>query len=688
MTGLPAGLKLELGIGTAGAYVDVSADVDAMAGAGIRIGRTSEFAVPSAGTLQFTLINDVNCSTGQGSYTPGRQVLYDGVTAHPYYPMIAVRVNVRLTYTISATTYNRFVGTVNAWQPLLVANGMVPRVLIQSSDVLNRLSRITLQSVVLSEMLYDSPTYLWPLTDAAGSTSAAEAHGGPALIGSQLPTFGAAGPGTASSAEFGNSQKLRAAITPPVGAHTIEMAIYIASLPSYFQPIDSSSAAFGVFFNSLFVGSTATPLTLNAWHHLATAIAADGSSVLYWDGVAIDTPGAGSSGTMGSTFAIGDTFFHASGTLDARIAYVGITPTQLSAARVASHAAAVLDYAGDTTGTRISRYLTLAGLTSAGWNLDPGVAVVGSYPQAGKTILQACQDMAVTEGGGAVFYATPDGKARFADRNYRNSTTPVMTVDAGADLDSGTFQPSLDDLTLVNSATVSRINGAVTLSTQTYTNAASALAEGLTSTTLTSYATSDTQALSLAGYAVASQATPRYRLSKVAIDLLTATSAGLYAALASVQIGSRIRVTNLDGTAAPLPTVDLIVEGWSESISGDSYMIVLDTSPADNPPRGFADTLRAAPVPGNMTLNTTITRTGTTILIANSDGFFMTTTPGSYPFRIKIEEEEITLNGVPGGSSSPQTFTGCTRGANGTFAAAHTSGAVISLAPAYGNAGP
>lgn len=683
---LPAGIKVEVGIGSAGAYVDVTADVVAESEISIRYGRGNQYDSPDAATMSLTLDNSSTCSTGEGSYTPGRQVLKDGTTAHPYYPNIKTRVNVRVSYTISAVTYYRFTGTVTAWQPSMGDDAMTPRVVITASDVLNRLGRITLRSVV-DELVFDDPSYLWPLNDDAGSTSAVEAFGGPPMTPGVLPVFGSFGPGSSGvGIQVTPFDVLTATIAPPSGAFSISTYVYFTTLPSNFvEFFNSAAVSFGVDFAgglSSVGGAAGVTVTTGVWHHVALTVAADFSSVLYYDGVAVGTYGAGSTGgPLASPATICDFQNFSTSAMVMNQGPVAIYPTQLSATRIAAQAAAGLSYYGDTTGARIARYLTLAGLTSAVWNLDTGAAVVGAYPQSGKTVLAACQDIAATEGGGAVFYATPDGKARFADRNYRNSTTLALTVDAGADLDGSQYQPSLDEATVITQATVTRASGDTTLSTQTYSDPATS-PDQLTNTTLTSYATTDLDALMLAQSVVASSRTPGFRLPQLAVDLITATSAGLYASVAGVQIGSRLEVTSLDGAAAPRATMDFIAEGWTESIASDTYTIVYDTSPVDNPPRSKWGTARWQPNAGAVTLNATITRTATANALARTVGeTAFTTTPGSYPLGIQIGEEIITEGSAPGGTTSPQSYTGATRGASGSLQAAQSAGAVVSLYP-------
>src|SRR5262249_40585156 len=148
------------------------------------------------------------------------------------------------------------------------------------------------------------------------------------------------------------------------------------------------------------------------------------------------------------------------------------TSVALSSSRVANHAAATNGYYGDTTGARIQRYLQYAGLTSSDWTLATGVALVNTYPQAGKTIAQACRDMAATDGQGAVIYVTGDGKVTFADRTSRKGTA-ALTFDAMRDLDSSIWGPDFSDDNLVNSVSVDRSSTSATQTTQTFTDAAS-----------------------------------------------------------------------------------------------------------------------------------------------------------------------------------------------------------------------
>ena len=697
--GRPAGEKVEIEL-TANVWTDASADDETLT---IRRGRTSEFSPPTVGEMTGLQLKNTN-----GQWSPLSQVLVDG-TPNTNYPNIVPRKRIRYSNTPAGV---RGIGYIKGWPPFTDADG-TKWVSITATDRLDRLSRVTLKSPIEQEIAQDPTVAAYPLTDAVGSTTAASGVNNlPAMTltgtGSAV-VFGDNGPGVGdgTGAKFAAGQYLAAPIgawkarnsvpnaftyeiwvntttVPGVGAKMAALSDELGQVEMY---VDHSG--FAVFFDDFGIYQGTSRVNDGAWHHLCatyTKAAGLGNRKLYVDGVLQYTNSAlaANGSVLYSTLRLGTPW---PASVDS--AGVGFTgnlgrfaayDVELSATRIAAHAAATTGYSGDTSGQRIARWLAAGGLTSADWNLDTGKAIVGSYPQAGKDVVSACQDMATTEGGGAVFYVGADGKARFADRTYRKPGAPVMTIDAEADLDATSYAPSYDELTLITQCTASRAAASGTLTTQTY---APTTTLEVTTDQVTSYATTDQDVLNLAQSRVAANITPGFRLPQVAVDLVHAQN-NLYASLANVQIGSRIRVTNLPLTVAPATQVDLIVEGWTETIGPDTYRVVFDTSPADIPARGvWDDTSYGRWQCSGQTLSSSITNSGTTIVIATTAGLPTFTTVGArYPLKIQIGQEVITLNTAPGGAASPQTFTGVTRGVNGTTAAAQTAGSTIALAPA------
>jgi len=698
---LPAGGVVEIrDLVTPGVWTDVTQYLDKDAFT-IHFGRTSPYAASSAATLSGLRFNNTD-----GRFTPKSQVLADGVTVHPYYPNLVPRRLIRYRNTPAGT---RFTGEIQGWPPSINSNGTA-WVMITATDVMRRLSAITLNSPILQDDLADLPVALWPLNDAAGSLTAAPRAGGAALAQSPgtavgFPTPGSTGVGTFGVTGFGSSENGTALnITPTKSLSTLASAF--GDLSSYTMEVWVNFSAWAT--NTLNIASLETltaaggahitvdstglakykaaapgfGLALNTPALLTLAVAADGSYVFYVNGVNVESDVAGTvpAVPVGARFAVGDVFNIATSGLNVNIGYAALYLGQLSAARVASHYAAG-SFIGGATGACIQRLLAANGYTSADWSVDTGVATVNSYPQSDKSLLTACQDMAVTEGGGSAFYVSPNGKFRFADRNFRIPGSPVLTVTIESDDLGDSYSPTFDDQTLINTSTVTRSSISGTLSTQTYADVASVALYQRSDDSVTTYTSTDDDALHLAQSRVAQNSQPGFRLPQIVIDLMTAQNS-LYASLANIQIGSRIRVTNLKQGFAPATQIDCYVEGWTETVGPDQYTFAIDASPADNPPDAvWEDATYGRWQAEASTLNTTITNSGTTVVIATSSGPTWSTASGDYPMLIKINEEILQLNGVPGGSTSPQTWTGVTRGVSGTTASAQSSGSTVDVYP-------
>jgi len=710
--GLPAGGKVEVEF-TAGVWTDVSAWVESDAFT-MRRGRTSEFSAPSTGSLDGLRLNNTD-----GRFSPLSQVLTDG-SAHPYWPNVVPRKRIRYSNTPAG---ERFRGFVKGWPPFVDSNGTA-WVMISATDWLDQGSRVTMRSPIAQELVMTPPSLSWPLTDAAGSGSALEAKRGPVLglvsDGGPVVVFGDNGPGVGDGpgVKFApawalgvtSGQYLSANLNLALGAFTIECWVNAGfTLPAWavganenILGLENSAGSFeGLIY--LFNGApsyqdvaasvnAAASIADGGWHHIVvTRTAALSPVTLYVDGVSQGATAASTPSTSVNLLTVGESatpLVYGPARFQGNVGYVGVYSTALTAAQINVHYAAGMGFNGWMTSDRIKHWLGYAGLTAADWNIDPGVAATSTYPQDGKDVASACADMAVTEGAGAVFYVGPDGAVRFANRAYRTPAAPVMTLDAEGDLDGGAYAPSFDELTLVNSSTGSRATSSGVQSTQTWTDPISSapppVGYGLTTDQVTSYARYDVDVLDLIQSRVAGNHSPGFRLPQVAVDMVTAQTLNLYAALANVEIGSRIRVTNLPKAQGPSTQVDAIVEGWSETTSTlGVYQVVFDTSPADNPARGvYDDTTYGRYQCSGQTLNASLTNSATTVVIATTAGLPLFTTVGArYPLNIQVGQEVITLASAPG-ATSPQTFTGCTRGAVGTSAAAQAAGVLVSLFPA------
>lgn len=725
MTGLPSGLAVHIEF-VAGTWTDVTADVDARQAISWRVGRTSPFAAPSPAMISVVLDNT------RGDYTPQRQLRADGVTPHPYWPNVDVRKRIRISYTVTGTRYVRFLGYVKQWLPGLGPDGHTPVCVVSATDRLDQHSRVTFGNALLIEMQLDAPAALYAMREAAGNTTVADLTGknGPLNIAHQTMALGAPTPTprpdgltglqitntyTAAyptvtvpiSLGGGQAQTLEAWITT-IGATDpapiiVQVGVIDAAAPTdgagnyLYHPaltswVDGFSTDGGLTYamgtlagyqadpaGAVGTGATAGPFAYDsAPHHFAMVQDSPGSWSLYYDGQlqavitqSVVTPAKPALRIYCQIVAGGQ---------QAVLGPVGVYTTPLSAARIAAHYAAGTGNPDELSGARIARLLNYAGVPSSDTDIDPGVAKLSPQGLAGKKLLDLVQQITTTEGGGAAFYVAPSGATTFVDRNFRRPGPPAVTVDAGADLDAGTFAPAYDELTLINSATVTREGG----TEQTYTDTDSRDKYGLTSEPpVTALNATDQGALNLAQWRVRSQSRPGWRLAAVALDLLTATTANLYASMTALRVGSRLRATGLDATAAPRTSLELAAEGWTETVAIDQYTVVFDTSPADLlPPLIWNDTTNGRWQADGNTLTAAITASATTISVTTAAGKpRFTTAAGAYPMQIQLREEVLTLPTAPTGVGA-QTFTGVLRGQATTPASAQAAGTAVTLYPA------
>jgi hypothetical protein len=720
---------------TAGVWTDVTIYLDGRAGGSTNFGRTSPFGTVAPGSLTLTLANE------DGRFTPGRQVLSDGVTPHPYYPNVVPRKRIRVAQVVSGVPNYIFTGHVKGWPPTLVT-GKTARVTITATTRDDQLARVKLRHLYIRQHIDQAAAaggksllYLMndPVTKGNYTASAYLEYNraaspfvyfnfaNPDVIGSTDSPLPASDGLTGAAVTNGGSTFYNRAIRRGMTGDFVVSAWITVPILNSGNPLLGTNPAFRSFlFDStdgsdgvqlvLMVNYPTTPATGNITftitgtlgtvtgtgpvddgnpHHYAVRASTSGGTQtlrLYCDGVQV----ASLSGTAGLIDGIGaysQTDVIASTASGYTNLAVGVGPISYywggaySAAMVQALYAAGTGYAGDTSTQRLQRILGFAGLTAADWNLDAGGAVMGAQPIDGVDVVTAMQAVAVTEGGGAAVYVGMDGKVQFRSRSFRTPGAPVMTLDAAADLDGSAVQPVFDDTLIVNEVQAS--SGA-TGSSQVVDDAPSQLLYGLTTDSFTSYATSDDDVLSNAQDRLARLRNPTFQFGKVPVDLATATTPGLYAAsAAAATIGARIRLSNLPATAAPTKTTDLYAEGWQHAFSADGFEITYDTSPADAPPwMVWDDASYGRWQASGCTLNAGITAAATTLAVATSAGNpTFTTDPTMYPLNVQIGAELITLTAAPGGSASPQTFTGVTRGVNGTAAAAQTAGSAVDLAP-------
>jgi hypothetical protein len=314
---------------------------------------------------------------------------------------------------------------------------------------------------------------------------------------------------------------------------------------------------------------------------------------------------------------------------------------------------------------RLSRY---ASLTCTAQGTDRG-DVVGQQDTSGQSMLAAMCDALRTED--AAIQTAGDPSSSWLEPwlySTQRPGTSALTVNLDDDQDGPptfSFDTSgVADVVTVTSHSVS--------ATWVYTGTQ------LTGRNLTvsSALVSTSSAQNLAQYRAALGRSSTAIPSQITVDVATATNA-LAASLLTLRPGARVTITGCPTSILGYSTVDALVVGVTETYTSESarYVIALQSLlgggsafTLDDATLGLLDGDAANALPS------TITSGATSIAVSNdSVTHFSTATP--YPIRIDAEQMTVTAVSQAAGTD---TLT-VTRGVNGTTAASHSAGALVTV---------
>lgn len=596
--------------------------------------RQDESSDTTPSQCSLTLIND------DGRFTPGN-------SSSPYYPNVTPGVRVRVSESVAGTTYYRFDGYVDSWETTIAPGTRQALCAVSATDILARMGLDQpLRAAVIEEMLLDSPTSLYPLTEDSTASSAGDLTGKNAAAvavdskyGAGTLTFGAACTvaGVAAAAAFTSPDVGSASSTArgtylstpnvlpatasglavevwfegptaaPTGSETlwaIPRFIGAASLVCLSLSIDATTgllrataAGTGVR-NVQVTGVDANAQPLNVcdgnWHHAVITLLGD-TITLYVDGVAtsataissLSWANSGQPISLGMFAAAAETPSFATpfaGSLSLFAQYSAIP----SATRVSAHYTAGLNaFAGERTDVHAARLLGYRANT--GSSLDTGDGTVGVHDTDGAALQQALIDTAKAEGG--LVYIDGQGRVVLQKRSTQYNESSSVTLDANANAIAVGTLFRLDTQGLVNDVTISRPNGA----DQRVVDTASQSAYGVRATSDTLIVDSDRDAADAAGWRVANGKSPTIRSPNVTVDLATETSTATAQAVLAAGPWTRMTLANLP-TNAPASSMDVLIQGWAESIGVDEWTVTFYTTPVsstvlqlDNPATGLDD---------------------------------------------------------------------------------------------------
>jgi hypothetical protein len=230
--------------------------------------------------------------------------------------------------------------------------------------------------------------------------------------------------------------------------------------------------------------------------------------------------------------------------------------------------------AGQTTGNRIQSILTMIAWPPAFTSIGTGATTCVADPGTTRTVLEAIQTAEFTEQG--AFYIDENGVATFKGRQFvydAQAASPTVFNQNGTGINYAGITFALDDKTIVNKATVTRIGGTA----QTYSDATSIAQYFTRSITATDMLMqTDANALSLATAYVDSRKETSIRIETITLDLVTPNySAGVEAGL-SLEFFDTVDITNEQPGGSTIQK-KLQIQGIAHTITPNTWVTTFAT---------------------------------------------------------------------------------------------------------------
>lgn len=685
--------QIAMGIGTAGAMVDVSAYASFVTGVSNVWGRTDEFRDTGPRAFSFTLDNY------DGRFTPGNP---NSVLATPVTEGMAVSWLLGTRLTAGAVLGVALGSDESTWGTITIL----------CDDMLGNAGRNQIStSLVDSLTAASTQLLLWRLDDAAGATAAVEANSnilGPLATGSSM-TLGIPAitglPGTQATITAAASsytlvstgrQNTPAFTYPttsmgfwgfwvtPAGTTTVELDVSIGPAVGTatigYPFILGYSSSIG-FYMSCGVGSS-TGYTLPtgsapyAPHYLAmgitTAYAAGTwtfTMTMYLDGVAVAATTAAPVGTVPTlTNAMRQpvAVYLIVGDVNGRIGYA-TTGTVSRISHTLTLAREDLAPAMTEAGRLAALAATSPEITLATLPADLSTAPIG--PSSTGSVLEALNAVVRTEQGAISTITTGTLLAPVQQVTVRARQRPAAVTWAfDAALDVEGVPQFVRDITNVLAAITVTGSGAAAFVTDP-------TATGRVGSASASETVLNTLSADLFGYGqdrINRGKNTALRMVSVTISALTSTT-DRSAALLGMTAGDRVQIMNLPATTLGFTTWDGWLLGVTERHTITEHSFVLALQPC-LPATGLFDT-NLLMSGGSLTLAAALTATATSASISTADALLETV---AVPYTLLIDSEQVTVTACT--SATPQVAT-ITRGANGTTAAAHATAATVEASP-------
>lgn len=547
---------------------DISTYVRSADGYSFSRGRADWQGGVTAGQLSITLNNL------DGRFTAGSTIIS---SPSP----IVVDQQVRLIETVGGTDFVRGTWYVKSWPvtwPATVSTFAV--VALTAVDAQARAERRILQSMPTEEVLLNDLTFYFPFNEPNGSKSVGDASGSGFVLkmvgpGSTDVTFGVT-QGMATTAETVadfDSNNLRwllaeAPFTYGGSGYTAWFMTLKTTAVSgvILAGLDGTTVLSLDGSGSLVLSDHGTPRIISdapvndgEWHTVWVSndwlAGSPGIVTMVIDGVSQGSA-AGSVGTGSWRVQLGFGFTGSIG----HFCLAG------SSAAIADNLSeAFMTGYNDEPGTdRLGRLAGYVGLPVG--TFDDSLTNVPFADFTGSAAQDVMQQVTDAEGG--ALYINGDGEQTFHNRAHSPSkTAPDLTLSAS--FVTPDVQPVVDDQQLVNYFETSAVTGVP----QVVRDAASEATHGRYSGSADYLVSTDVEALDRATWIVAAYAEPTIRYGTLTINLYKMDPSLAALVLAAVDVDCWLRLTDMAPQNPDGCTVDVVVEGFSESGTGESWVI-------------------------------------------------------------------------------------------------------------------
>lgn len=584
-----------------GTWTDISPYVREAEGIRITRGRGDEQAEVRPGTMSLVLDNR------DGRFTPGSP-------ASPYWPNVRKGRPIRASVVVGGITYRRFTGRVNEWPVTFDGGDRLVLSHITATDVFKQLGNLApMESMLEREMLALGPDAYYTLGEPARSASAGDTSGnGSAALG----RYAIGAVTSASTLEFGagtgpGTDELSAVVYKPEAAsigrllgrpkaaanNSVVMACWMNTTVkgrAILALANSESIAFTVKTNDtdgklnfaaannrsviVSAGLASSPNLADGTTHLVAVLLKPNGEIY----ASVD----GAASVLAATFAPDANYGPFVDMGAYTFIYVGAGPS------FAGPSAPYLVFSGtlshvwyaerntmpdwseawaagnsETTEDRFARICRVLGITAS--TAGGSATVIGAQAIRGKAPLQALRDVAGVEAG-LIRASRSDGSVVLECRNFRYALPAPTLILAG--LREGDLRWSDDDQHVVNDVTNRRDNGAA----QRWTDPDSIAEYGTYTAGDTLPWDSDTAALHNAQWRVSNGADPPPRIARFTV---VANALPEHEQILDLDISSNLTLTGLP-SGSPVGAVDVIVEGYTETIEFNYHTITYNTSPA------------------------------------------------------------------------------------------------------------